>query len=42
MVEVINLISSDEDTGDGYEDKYGVDSDDEESRNVLPPPPSLL
>jgi hypothetical protein len=42
MVEVIDLISSNEDTDDGYADKYDVDSDDEESDNVLPPPPSLL
>jgi hypothetical protein len=39
MLEVIDIISSDEDTNDGYEDKYDIDSDDEDSDNVLPPPP---
>jgi hypothetical protein len=42
MVEVIDLISSNEDTDEGYADKYDVDSDDEQSDNVLPPPLSLL
>jgi hypothetical protein len=40
MVELIDLNSSDEDTNDGYEDIYDVESDDEDSDNVLPPPPS--
>jgi hypothetical protein len=44
-VEVINLISSSEDTNHGYEDRYDVDNndedgDDEDSDNVLLCPPS--
>jgi hypothetical protein len=44
MVEVIDLISSDEDTYDVLPPPpsyiYNVDSDDEDSDDVLPPPPS--
>jgi hypothetical protein len=40
MVVVIDLISSDEDIDDGYEDRYDVDCDDEDIDDVLPPPPS--
>jgi hypothetical protein len=45
MVEVIDLISSDEDTNDNVllpppSNRYDVDSDDEDSNDVLLPPPS--